>query len=215
MNFNKIIIAGIGTDVGKTVTSAIIATIFEGDYWKPIQTGDEKKTDSQCMMNLISKNNKIHPSSYSFKTPVSPHYAAKLEKREIDLEKITLPSTEKKYLIIESVGGILVPLNDKHLSIDLFSSWDAPWILVSKNYLGSINHTLLTVEVLNSRNINILGLIFNGEPNPSSEEAIKKYTKLPCLGRIFPEKNINRTIIKKYVKAWKKRFLKLLNSPTF
>lgn len=138
-----IIVAGIGTGVGKTVVSAIITTLFKGDYWKPIQSG-EVDADSQVIAKLLSLECTVHPPAYSFKAPLSPHHAARLENQTIDPDKIIPPNTNRP-LVIEMAGGIFVPLRDNLLSIDLFKSWNASWILVSKHYLGSINHTLLTI----------------------------------------------------------------------
>ena len=195
-----IVVAGISTEVGKTVVSAIITTLFDGDYWKPIQSG-EVDSDSEMVSKLLPSRHIIHPSAYSFKAPLSPHHAARLENQTIDPDKITAPVTNRP-LIAEMAGGIFVPLSENLLSIDLFKAWDAKWILVSKNYLGSINHTLLTIEALKIRQVPILGLIFNGKPNPDSENAILKFSNTPVLGRLFPEKRMNLSTIQRYAKKW-------------
>lgn len=200
---HKIIISGIGTDVGKTVVSAIFTTLLNGDYWKPIECGDEKKSDSRQMVDLIdTARHHIHPSAYSLKAHFSPHHAARLEGVTIDMESIIPPETTRP-LVIESVGGIFVPLTMNLLSFDLFRSWDCRWVIVSKHYLGSINHTLLTIDSLKQRQIAISGLIFNGEPNPDSESVIQEISQLPILGRLLPEQNINSQIIQRYAKLWK------------
>ncbi len=195
-----IIIAGINTGVGKTVVSAVITTIFKGDYWKPVQSG-ASDTDSAMITRFLSSNHKVHPPAYTFKAPLSPHHAARLENRIIHPEKIIPPITNHP-LIIEMAGGIFVPLNESLLSIDLFKTWKAHWILVSKHYLGSINHTLLTIEALKKRSIKILGIIFNGKSNPDSEKAIIKFSEVPFLGRLLPEKSINLSTIQRYAKKW-------------
>lgn len=197
---DKIIIAGSGTGVGKTLVSAIITEALQGDYWKPVECGEDSDTATlKKLLPLLRK--KIHLPAYSLRAHLSPHHAAKLEKIEINPHSIVLPDT-KGALIIETVGGVLVPLNGTILSLDLFKTWPATWILVSKNYLGSINHTLLSLEVLKQRNINVKGIIFNGEPNPESEEAILHFSQLSCIARIFPEQKISTTIIKEYAKKW-------------
>ncbi len=202
---SKIIVAGIGTDVGKTVVSAILVNLLQGDYWKPIQSG--KVADESIMQKLIdTTEHSIFPSTYSFKAPLSPHQAASLENIAINLKTI-VPPTTKRTLIIESVGGVFVPLTTNKLTIDLFKKWNCPWILVSKHYLGSINHTLLTIKALQLHNIAIMGLIFNGQPNHYSEAPILEITQLPILGRLLPEANITKKIIKKYAKQWRPNFI--------
>jgi dethiobiotin synthetase len=185
----NIIITGCGTDVGKTTVSMLLVEKLGADYWKPIESGSDSDTEN------IRKRfpDRVHPPAYTFKNPVSPHHAARIENRVIDPLQIMIPQTERS-LIIETAGGIFVPLNAKLLSIDLFASWEAEWIIVSRHYLGSINHTLLTIGGLRARGVAIRGIIFNGEPNPDSEEAILNFSHLPCLGRLLPEKEVQWTI---------------------
>jgi dethiobiotin synthetase len=133
-----------------------------------------------------------------------------LENISISLDEFKMPKTTRP-LVIEGVGGILVPLTLNTLTIDLFQSWKCQWIIVSKHYLGSINHTLLTIESLKQRRIPLLGIIFNGEPNPDSEKAILTVSKLPCLGRLQPEKHLNFQTIQKYAAEWKPHFSPLLD----
>lgn len=198
----KFIIAGIGTEVGKTVVSAILTTCLKGDYWKPIQCGDEEDSDTAMMKKLIDTAiYSIHEPIYSLQAPLSPHHAARLENISIRLDNIVPPQTTRP-LIIESAGGIFVPLSTKTLSFDLFKSWNIPWIVVSRHYLGSINHTLLTIDALKRNNISIAGIIFNGPPNHDSEGTILEISQVPVLGRLFPESNINPQIIQRYAKLW-------------
>ena len=197
----KIMVAGSGTGVGKTVVSAVLTTLLQGDYWKPIQCGDEEISDTVQMRTLIElAKHKIHPPAYSLKAPLSPHHAARLENRLIHLN--FKPPQTVRPLIIESVGGVFVPLTTEKLTLDLFKRWNAIWVVVSRHYLGSINHTLLTIEALKRHRIPIAGLIFNGEPNPDSEAAILKISRIPLLGRLLPEKNLNLQTIKRYAKQW-------------
>lgn len=199
---HKIIVAGSGTDVGKTIVSAILVTLMKGDYWKPIQCGEEENSDTVIIKQLIdTTKHQVFSPAYSLKAPLSPHHAARLEDVSINVDTIVPPKTTRP-LIIESVGGIFVPLTPKTLSLDLFKSWDSQWIVVSKHYLGSINHTMLTLHALKQQNISIAGLIFNGHPNPASEEVILEISKLPLLGRLLPEKNIDQQTIQRYVKQW-------------
>jgi dethiobiotin synthetase len=207
---DRIIVAGTGPDVGKTVVAAILTLLFNGDYWKPIQCGDEENSDTATMKKWIdTTKHLIHPPAYSLKAPLSPHHAARLENTVIRLDAIALPQTTRP-LIIESVGGILVPLTIKKLSLDLFKSWNCRWMIVSKHYLGSINHTLLTIEVLKQYRMSVLGIIFNGEPNPDSEAAILEISKLPCLGRLLPEPHLDTQTFQRYGKQWRSNFSHLL-----
>lgn len=198
----KIIVAGSGTDVGKTIVSAILATLMDGDYWKPIQCGEEGCSDTAIMKQLLdTTRHQIYPSAYTFKAPLSPHHAARLEGVSINLDFIIPPKTIRP-LIIEGVGGIFVPLTTNVLSIDLFKLWDCQWIVVSKHYLGSINHTLLTLDALKRQKIPVAGIIFNGEPNPDSEAAILEISQVPLLGRLLPEPNIDLQTIQRYATQW-------------
>ena len=205
----KLIISGCGTEVGKTVVSAIFTTLLQADYWKPIQCGTEEDLDSNVIKKLLDMSqHQVHPPSYSLKGCLSPHHAARLANVKIELEQVKLPSV-KRTLIIETAGGVLVPLTEKEVILDLFAKWDAHWVVVSKHYLGSINHTLLTIEALKHRGVSILGIVFNGE-NPDSEKAILEISKLPFLGRLLPEKEINQPIIKKYVEQWQTQLSHLI-----
>lgn len=203
-------VAGIGTEVGKTVVSAILAHLFRADYWKPIQCGDLEQTDSFQMKKWLDpKKHLIHNSAYSLQNSLSPHHAARLEGTKIKFIHICPPQTRRP-LIIEGVGGILVPLSTNKLTIDLFASWNCHWVLVSKHYLGSINHTLLSLEVLKQRNVSLLGVIFNGASNPDTESAILKISKLPCLGKLVPEDDLSVLTLQNYGKQWRKNFSKIL-----
>ena len=191
-------ITGIGTDVGKTIVSAILVEAFGADYWKPIQAGDLNNTDTMKIRSLISNSKSmIHPEAYRFSKSLSPHAAAAADKIKINFQKISLPKTTNT-LVIEGAGGLMVPLNTEYLVIDLIKKFNAEAILVSNNYLGSINHTLLSVEALKSRGITIAGIVFNGKPTLSSEEYILKLTGLKCLLKIKEEKKIDQKIILKY-----------------
>ncbi|MBC8045273.1 MAG: dethiobiotin synthase [Fimbriimonadaceae bacterium] len=196
-------ITGIGTDVGKTIISAILTETFQADYWKPVQCGDLENTDKQKVKNLISNNqSQFHKETYLFTASMSPHAAAKLENIEIDISNINLPQTTN-HLIIEGAGGLMVPLNNKEFVIDLIQRLNVPSILVSMNYLGSINHTLLSIEALQERNIPITGIIFNGEENKETERIISECTKLKILGKVGFEKEWNKEMVKKYAEQFR------------
>ena len=191
-------ITGIGTNIGKTVVSAILTEALEADYWKPVQAGDLENSDTNKVKNLVSnKKSVFHKEAYCLNQPMSPHAAAKMDGIEINLNEIKLPTTNNK-LIIEGAGGLMVPLNDNTLIIDLIEKIPAEVILISQNYLGSINHTLLSIESLQARNINIKGIIFNGEENTDSEQFILSHTKVNCLGRIKQHAVVNKEVVLSY-----------------
>lgn len=181
---NTYFVTGIGTGIGKTVVSAILTEKLQADYWKPIQSGDLEISDSLFVKHLISNTKTvIHPEKYRLGQPLSPHLSARIDGVEIDLGAIQKPITGDN-LVIEGAGGLMVPLNDTELILDLIKSLKAKVIVVSQNYLGSINHSLLTLEVLKARNIPVEGLIFNGSPNPESETYISRYSGIKILGKI-------------------------------
>lgn len=184
--------------MGKTLVSAILVEALKADYWKPVQAGSLENTDADFVrQNISNADIVIHPEAFRLTKPMSPHAAAKIDGVNIHLKDFHLPKT-KNNLIIEGAGGILVPLNEKRLVIDLIERLKTEVIIVVRNYLGSINHSLLTIEAAQTRKLNVLGLIFNGEPNEASEQIILKHSKLKMLGRIFPEKEINRETILRY-----------------
>lgn len=204
----NLIIAGIGTEVGKTVVSAIIVEALQADYWKPVQSGALEDSDTETVRTLISNlRTHFHPEAYRLREPLSPHAAAEIDGVTIELEKLTLPKTDNN-LVIELAGGLLVPLNNQDLTIDWVQQTGLPIVLVSRNYLGSINHTLLSVEACQSRHIPILGIVFNGPKVAASETIILRKTQLPCLGRVSQEKEFTSGLIGHYAE----KFLPQLNS---
>ena len=177
-------VTGIGTGIGKTLTSAILVEKFKADYWKPVQSGDLHNADTMYVKNLVSNNKtKFHPEAYRLTQPYSPHKSAAIDKITIDPDNIILPETDN-ILIIEGAGGVMVPLNNKFLIIDLIKKLNVPVVLVSQNYLGSINHTLLTVNALKQYEIPIAGIIFNGHKDIYTKEFILNYTRAEFLGHI-------------------------------
>ena len=206
----KIVIAGIGTGVGKTYVSAILAQAMEADYWKPIQTGTMEQTDSERVRELISNPaSQFHPEAYSFKQPIAPHAAAAAEGVRIDLSRINLPQTERP-LIIELAGGLMVPLNEIVFNIDLLVQWKLPVVLVSKNYLGSINHTILSFLALQYYRIPIAGIIFNGLRNPATEKILLDYTNAPYIASINEEAFISKYTVNIYADWIRDKVKKLL-----
>ncbi len=204
----KLFITGISTDVGKTIASAIITESLEADYWKPIQAGDLENSDSHKIKSFLSnKKTVVYPNSYALNTPASPHLAAKLDGIVIDLRKISEPKTAN-HLVIEGAGGVFVPLNEKDSVIDLIQP-DYKVIVVSRHYLGSINHTLLTIEALKNRKINSVGIIFSGEENKATEAIILNKTGIKCIGRIEQEPYFDQNVIKEYADLFRDNLLKL------
>lgn len=199
----KIVIAGIGTGIGKTLVAAVLTEALQADYWKPVQSGSLDHTDTDEVQSLVTNTRSVfHKEAYCLTEPLSPHAAAHHDGIEIELNKLSLPVTTNT-LIIELAGGLMVPLTNTMLNIDLLKKWDAPVILVSQNYLGSINHSLLSIEALKTRNIKLAGLIFNGEPNPSSEEYILQYAAANCIGKIKKQTIIDSNTIKKLAQQLK------------
>ncbi len=177
----SIIIAGIHTGIGKTICSAVICQALGYDYWKPVQAGDLDNSDSIFIQrNVTNPTCKIHPERYRLQTPMSPHKAAEIDGIRITKEDFILP-TSTNPIVVETAGGIMSPLADELLNIDLMEHLQLPVILVSNNYLGSINHTLLTVAAMQQRNIPIKGIVFSGGEVSSSREFILQYTQLPLL----------------------------------
>lgn len=202
----KIFITAIGTDVGKTIVSAVLVEALKADYWKPIQAGCLPQTDSQLVRNLISNTeSKIHPESFLLKNAMSPHAAAAIENIEITIDEIKIPETNNT-LIIEGAGGLMVPINKKDLVVDLIQKLDAEVVLVVQNYLGSINHSILSIELLKQKGINVLGIIISGEENKASEEFILQYSGLKLLGRINKENTFDKSVVLKYSKAFEDCF---------
>jgi dethiobiotin synthetase len=192
MQHKPLFITGIGTGIGKTLIAAIVVEKLKADYWKPVQAGDLDNSDTLKVKSLVSNHTTFfHPEAYRLTQPYSPHKAAALDGIGIDEQQITLPQTNNQ-LIIEGAGGLMVPLNDHFLMIDLVKQLNAEVVLVSQNYLGSINHTLLSIEALKQRNIPVKGIIFNGEANSSTEEFILSYTGINILGRLTVLSDINK-----------------------
>jgi dethiobiotin synthetase len=197
----KIYVTGIGTDVGKTVVSAIVTEALHADYWKPIQAGDTTFGDTDKVKALISNSTStFFPNAYLLNTPMSPHAAAEIDNIVIDINTIQVPKT-KNNLVIEGAGGLLVPLNDTETILDTIDvSYKV--ILVSRHYLGSINHTLMSLKILMDKGHDV-SVIFNGAENSTSEDIISKMTGVKVIGRIDEEPNLTKDIITKYANRFK------------
>lgn len=192
----RIFVAGTSTGVGKTIVSAILAEALHADYWKPVQCGNLEETDTHIVQSLVANHvTKFYEESYLLKTASSPHYAAEVENVEIKPDRLHLPSCEIR-LLIEGAGGLMVPLSRDYLVIDLIKYLEASVILVSKNYLGSINHTLLSIEALKQRGIDVLGVVFNGQNYFDNEEIIQHFTHTTLLGEINKAENLDKEFVK-------------------
>jgi len=186
-------ISGIGTEVGKTIASAILVKALKADYWKPVQAGDLENSDTHKIQRWASHENlQLFPERFRLNTPASPHHAAAIDGISIQLHDFKCPKNEGRPLIIEGAGGLMVPLNDQDCMIDLIARLGLPLVLVSRHYLGSINHSLLSIEAVRSRNIPLAGILFNGAPDPATEEVIIRQSGVPVLGHIYPMKEISR-----------------------
>lgn len=204
----KLFITGIGTDVGKTIASAIITEALEADYWKPVQAGDADNSDTHKVQRYISNaKTQFFANSYLLNTPASPHLAAEIDGVTISLKNIKEPKT-KNHLVIEGAGGLFVPLNDTDTIADLIQP-DYKVVVVSRHYLGSINHTLLTIEALRQRNIAIAAIVFNGDAMPSTEDIILKKTGIKMIGRIENEPYFDQNVIAEYADAFRENLLSL------
>ena len=201
-------ITGISTEVGKTVAAAIITEALQADYWKPIQAGDLANSDTHKLKRLVSNDiSQYHDNAFALKTPMSPHAAAKMDDIIISASKIKRPKT-KNTLVIEGAGGVLVPINDTETVAQLIAPKDKV-IIVSRHYLGSINHTLMTVEVLKARKLNIAGILFSGEEHPTTEAIIEKMSQVPILGRIDEEPYIDANVVSEYADRFREKLLSL------
>ena len=203
----KYFITGISTEVGKTIASAIITEALEADYWKPIQAGELDNSDSHKIEQLISNSTTIiHPNSYALNTPMSPHAAAEIDGITVELSKITAPKTDNN-LVIEGAGGLLVPLNNSDTILDIIKP-DYKVIIVSRHYLGSINHTLLTVNLLKEKGFDI-AIIFSGNEHKTTEDIITKMTNVSVIGRIDEEPYFDKNVVREYAELFKEKLLNL------
>ena len=180
-NIFKFIICGTDTDIGKTLISSFFVRGLNSFYWKPIQSGIESQTDSQIVEKLSRSNReKIIKEAYVFTKPLSPHWAAEIDQQTINFEMLRLPKVNGS-LIVETAGGLMVPITRNFLQIDQIKKWDLPVILVCKSSLGTLNHTLLSIEALQRRNINILGLVINGEKHLDNPKTLVKFSGIPII----------------------------------
>lgn len=197
----RLFITGIGTDVGKTIAAAVFTEALRADYWKPVQSGNTGDVDAETVRSLITNSRTvIHPETYSFKAPVSPHLAAKLENQAIHTDQIILPATSN-HLVIEGAGGLLVPLNETAYVIDLAQKFDAEVVLVVRAYVGCINHALLSLDYLLKHHYRVKGLVLNGRFEPEVKEAILRHPGIPVLAEWEEGAVPDRALISRYASS--------------
>ncbi|MBV8253745.1 MAG: dethiobiotin synthase [Chitinophaga sp.] len=195
---NRIFITGTGTGVGKTVTAACVTEALQADYWKPVQTGLAEGTDTNTIKTLLSNHITVcHPEVYALEEPASPHLAARLEHTIIDpgkiLQQLNSFPTDRP-LVIEGAGGLMVPINEEMFTLDLIKEMNAGVIIAARNYLGSINHAMLTARMLQHTGVPVIGWIFGGDWH-SNEEDIIRWSGIPRIGRIPQAEAVGKAFI--------------------
>ncbi|MEM1359926.1 MAG: dethiobiotin synthase [Bacteroidota bacterium] len=197
-------LTGIHTDAGKTVTAAFLQLALDADYWKPIQAGDLDFGDTDRVKAWTgSSPDRFHPVRHALRTPASPHYAARLDDVSISLDDFALPQTFGQPLIVEGAGGLLVPINDRETVADLIAHLDLPVILASRHYLGSINHTLLSVDYLRKRGIPIAGLIYSGgDDSPETVRIITAQTGIIPLVELPELPEVNQANVRRMAEEY-------------
>lgn len=195
----RIFITGIGTGVGKTLTSACITEALTADYWKPVQTGLMEGTDTDTVLSLLSNPVSVcHPEAWRLQAPASPHLAARLENTTIDTTKILALADEYqpigRPLLMEGAGGVMVPVNESVFTLDLIVALKARVVIVAQNYLGSINHALLTARILQHTGVPVIGWVFSGDHH-SNEEDIVGWSGYPKIGRIPLAEHVDKAFV--------------------
>lgn len=193
----KIFVTGTDTDIGKTIISSMLVLGLKAGYWKPVQSGIEPQTDTEYVKSLTAlERTHFYPETYLLNEPLSPHAAAKIDGMEIILDNFQVPEFSQDHLVIEGAGGLIVPLNSKDMIIDLIKKLDIPILLVARSGLGTLNHTLLSIEAIRSRGLDLWGVVMNGERNNSNEEAIRRYGKVDRLIAVEPIQTLNQKSLK-------------------
>lgn len=196
-----IVVAGIHTEVGKTVISAILTEALDGYYWKPVQCGLSR--DSDWVQEQLTLPSRCYPSTFSLYTPCSPHLAARNEGVRIEASYLIPPSSCSAPLVIEGTGGLLSPLNETESWADAAVHWNARWILVHRHYLGSLNHFALTNEAMKNRKLALLGVIFNGEGDLRTEEMLLRNAETRCLGRLGWQEKLTPKVLQDIALIWR------------
>lgn len=194
----NIFVSGTDTGIGKTVVSAILTAGLEASYWKPVQAGLEEETDTEFIRRVTDlPKSRIIPEKWRLNTPMSPHAAAEIDQVTIQLDDFELPDVKSDHLVVEGAGGLLVPLNDKHMIIDLIEYLDIPVLLVARSKLGTLNHTFLSLEALRNRGIPIVGVVLNGPRHESNRRAIEQFGEVKILAELEFIDDLNSETVKK------------------
>ncbi|MEX0609839.1 MAG: dethiobiotin synthase [Balneolaceae bacterium] len=189
-------VSGTDTGIGKTVVSSMLMSSLDATYWKPIQAGLEEETDTEFVQRIAeAPDEKIIPEQFRLQTPMSPHAAADIDHVEISLKDFVLPEFTTKHLIVEGAGGLWVPVNWKKSVMDLIVHLDLPVLLVARSGLGTLNHTLLSIEALENRNVEVFGVILNGPKHQSNKETIEHFGEIPVV-EIEHLETLNRQSLK-------------------
>jgi len=192
VKLDNVIVAGTDTGIGKTVLAAMLALALDGYYWKPVQSGTEDETDSQAVQRMAGlPPSRILPEGYRLALPLSPDQSARHDGVRVDPAELPLPRVDRP-LVIEGAGGLLVPLNDELLQIDLFAAWGAPVVLAARSGLGTLNHTLLSIEALRRRGMALLGVVMIGPENRGNRDSLERWGGTPILGAIPPLDRLDR-----------------------
>lgn len=192
----RLFVTAIGTDVGKTIASAVLVEAMQADYWKPVQSGLEDGTDTDTIKRVVSNSKSVfHEEAYKLIAPMSPHQAAEKENIVIDPQTIQVPATENT-LIIEGAGGLLVPITREFLMVDLIKQLNAEVVLVINHYLGSINHTMLSLKYLKEEGFNVAGLLYNGDRFEDNENLYREHFGFPVMGHIPQLSAVNQESIR-------------------
>lgn len=197
---SKFFVTGTDTEIGKTVVSAMLMSSLDATYWKPIQAGLEEETDTEFVKRLSGADDtQIIPEEYRLVTPMSPHGAADIDGLEISLSDFELPDFSTKHLIVEGAGGLIVPINWQDTVLDLIQKFNMPVLLVARSSLGTLNHTLLSLQALRDRGLEVFAVVLNGEKHPSNKETIEHFGKVPVL-EVEPIENVDNASLKEAFK---------------
>lgn len=204
----QLVVSGTDTGIGKTLLSALLVAALDADYWKPVQAGLEEGTDSEAVLRISRTSpERIHPESYRLLRPASPDQAAAAEGIRIDIDQIRPPRSSRT-LIIEGAGGLLVPFNEDYLQIDLYARWNIPVILTARSTLGTLNHTLLSLEALQRRKIPVAGIVLSGPEHPDNIQSLEQRIDAPIIGTIPPLQHIDRdTLLALYEERFRRDLL--------
>jgi len=193
----RLVVCGTDTDVGKTLVSAVLVQGLQASYWKPVQCGELASggDSGQVQALTAAKTGRILPEAYKLKQPASPHQAAAAEGISLNESQLNLPVVQGN-LVVELAGGLLVPLRHDLLQIEMLQRWGLPVVLVTRTGLGTLNHSLLSLEALERRRIHLLGVVVNGQPHPANEASLQSIGKVQILGRIPTLERVDASAIK-------------------